>query len=378
MSEPEVALAFTPDPWVEQLHRYCSDHGGARVRSLVVDAAVALEESYDVFVVGHRWSALSRAFVGDVHARGRAVLGVHDRQESSSRSHLLALGVDALIEADADTPAFVRAIVDVAGVRAERPAHRSITTVPRRGRLVTVGGASGAGRTEIAVQLAVALDAQHDVVLLDADDVAPSVAARLHLAIEPNLRTAIDAVEHDLGSLDDSIQAARTGGPPVVTGLPNARAWEQVRPGEVIRVADRLAADAAFVVVDGAGPLEEVATASRRARYATGRALVAEADMLVGVCEGSPHGVARILAWTVEVRLLAPATPLVIVVNRAPDARFRRGELYEELTTTVPLADVVFVPSDPRVADAAWKGGPVARGPFTRAVEALAAEVAST
>ena len=78
MSEPEVALVFTAEPWVEELHRHLSDHGGARVRSLVVEQSVALEESYDVLVVSHRWPALTRAFVADVHARGRRVLGVHD------------------------------------------------------------------------------------------------------------------------------------------------------------------------------------------------------------------------------------------------------------------------------------------------------------
>ena len=95
-SEPEVALVFTADPWVEELHRHLSDHGGARVRSLVVEASVALEESYDVLVVSHRSPLLTRAFVGDLHARGRRVLGVHDLSEPASRAHLLSVGVDAL------------------------------------------------------------------------------------------------------------------------------------------------------------------------------------------------------------------------------------------------------------------------------------------
>ena len=69
VTEPEVALVFTAEPWVEELHRYLSDHGGARVRSLVVEQSVALEESYDVLVVSHRWPALTLAFVGDVHDR---------------------------------------------------------------------------------------------------------------------------------------------------------------------------------------------------------------------------------------------------------------------------------------------------------------------
>ena len=55
MREPEVALAFTADVWVEELHRHLTDHGGARVRTLLVEPEGALEESYDVLVAGHRW-----------------------------------------------------------------------------------------------------------------------------------------------------------------------------------------------------------------------------------------------------------------------------------------------------------------------------------
>ena len=58
MREPEIALAFTADFWVEELHRHLTDHGGARVRTLLVEPEGALEESYDVLVVG---SSLARA-----------------------------------------------------------------------------------------------------------------------------------------------------------------------------------------------------------------------------------------------------------------------------------------------------------------------------
>ena len=112
MSEPTVALAFTPDYWVEELHRHLTDHGGARVRCVVVEPLVALEESYDVLVAGHRWPALTRGLVNDVHARNRIVLGVFDREEPGSRKHLLGLGVDGIVESDAGRDAFVRAIVE--------------------------------------------------------------------------------------------------------------------------------------------------------------------------------------------------------------------------------------------------------------------------
>ena len=84
MAEPEIALVFTPEPWVEELHRHLTDHGGARVRQVVVEPEVALEEQYDVLIASHRWPALTRAFVEDIHDRGRQVLAVHERDEPAA------------------------------------------------------------------------------------------------------------------------------------------------------------------------------------------------------------------------------------------------------------------------------------------------------
>jgi MinD superfamily P-loop ATPase len=375
VTEPEVALAFTADLWVEELHRHLTDHGGARVRTLLVEPEGALGESYDVLVAGHRWPALTRALVADVHAHGRAVVGVHDREEIASREHLVALGVDAIIESDAGPDAFVRAITSVAGRRGDRARTEVAVAPSRSGRLVTIGGCPGTGRTEIAIELARAVALRTSVVLLDADDVGPGVAARLQMPIEPNVRTAIDAVEHGRGDLRRCIlspSASRLG---VVTGLPNANAWVQVRPGEIVRVIDRLADDADIVVADGAGMLDDIAASGTRGRFATGRALVAEADLIVAVCDPSPLGVRRLLEWSVEALALAPETPLLVVANRAPSARFRRGEIYEEVSNSLPLIDVAFVPVDRRVSDAAWSGAIVARGPFTRAVAGIAETV---
>lgn len=375
MREPEVALAFTADVWVEELHRHLTDHGGARVRTLLVEPDGALEESYDVLVAGHRWPALTRALVAEVHAHGRAVVGVHDREETASREHLISLGVDALVEADAGPDAFVRAITSVAGRRDERSQAGPIVTTSRLGRLVTIGGPPGVGRTEVAIELALALGRRTNVVLVDADDVAPAIAPRLHLPIEPNLRTAIDAVEHGRGELERCVVAEATSQLRVVTGLPNASSWSQVRPGEVVRVVDRLADEADLVVVDGAGTLDEVGTGTSRGRYATARAIVAESDVVVAVCDASPVGIARLLGWLVEALVLAPTASVLVVVNRAPRSRFRRGELYEEITTSLPAVSVAFVPSDRRVADAAWSGEAVGRGAYTRAVATVAQQI---
>ncbi len=376
MTEPEIALAFTADVWVEELHRHLTDHGGARVRTLLVEPEGALEESYDVLVAGHRWPALTRALVADVHAHGRAVVGVHDREEIASREHLVALGVDVLVDSDAGPDAFVRAIVSVAGRRDDRFQSGGAVAVSRVGRLVTIGGIQGTGRTEIAIELALALGRRASVVLVDADDVAPAIATRLQMPIEPNVRTAIDAVEHGRGELERCVLSEASSRLRVVTGLPNASAWAQVRPSEIIRVVDRVADDADFVIVDGAGTIEDLGHGSTRGRFATARALVAEADVLVVVCDSSPHGIGRFLAWSVEALDLAPEVSLVAVVNRAPDARFRRAEIYDEISTSLPSVEVAFVPTDRHVGDAAWSGATVRRGAFTRAVASLAERVA--
>jgi MinD-like ATPase involved in chromosome partitioning or flagellar assembly len=375
--EPEVALAFTPDYWVEDIHRHLSDHGGARVRSVVVEPGVAIEESYDVLLAGHRWPALTRALVADVHARGRAVLGVYDPDETASRAHLVGLGVDALIESDASADAFVRSIVSVAGTRGDRTHPQPPEIDVRLGRLVTVGGAPGVGRTEVALQLTAALAARvPSVVLVDADDVAPALAQRLHAPIEPNLAAAIDAVEHGRGVLEECVLAVPGIGGGLVAGIPNPRAWTQTRPGEVMRVIDRLADTADIVVADGAGMLDDVGGSGSRSRYATGRALVREADAVVVVCDASPQGVTRVLGWAAECREIAPATPLVVVANRAPAARFARGELLDEIAHSFPVVDVVCAPYDTRVTTAAWNGTVTRKGEFVRVIDAVAAVAA--
>jgi MinD superfamily P-loop ATPase len=324
MSEPEVALVFTPEPWVEELHRHLADHGGARVRSLVVEPDAVRHETYDVLVVGHRWVALTRALVDDVHARGRTVVGVFDHEEPAGRRHLLELGVDATVESDAAPSTFVAVIASTARRRGDDP--EMLEAVDRRSAaLIVVGGAPGSGRTEIAVHLASALRATR-VALVDADDVAPAVAQRLALPIEPNLRTAIEAVEHRRGDLAHSILHADLPFD-VVTGIPNPAGWSQVRPAEVMRVVDAVGADHDVVVADGAGSLEEIGSAPR-GRNATARALVADADALVAVCDATPVGVSRLLTWIADANALAPNLPLVAVVKREPSSRFQRGELH--------------------------------------------------
>jgi MinD-like ATPase involved in chromosome partitioning or flagellar assembly len=379
--EPEIALVFSPEPWVEGLHRHFADHGGARIRQVVMDQRLALDEEYGVLVVSHRWPALTRGFIDAVHERHRAILGVYDPEEPTARAFLADLGVDGVIANDSSPGEFLTVILTLLpAVRRRLPeAMEAGTSGPgvtaTGGDLVVVGGPAGGGNTEIAIELARRSgSASDDVVLVDADDVAPSIAQRLGLPIEPNLRTAIDAVEFGMGDLDGSLLAGPSPGLAVLAGLPNVGAWEQLRPAELADVLTALARRRTGLVVNIASRIENVPGAGR-ARYAIGRTLLAEADAIVAVTTGTPVGVTRLLAWVSEAQILGPTAPVHVVVNRAPTDGFTRAEITAEIVRTYPPASLSFVPDDERVAAASWLGTGVADGPFTRAVDALLAEI---
>ncbi len=384
MREPEIALVFSPEIWVEELHRHFVDHGGVRVRQVLVDPALALDERYDALVVSHRWPALTRALVEEIHDRRRQILGVYDREEPAGRAILERLGVDAVLESDAGPRAFLESLLllagdaDPRGAASGEPSASPLAEKITGGRTVLIGGPGGAGKTEVAIEMARAISGDgQSVVVLDADEVAPSVAARLGVPIEPNLRSAIDAVEFGLGTLGGAVRTCPGGGFSMIAGLPNVAAWAQVRPGEVVRVLRGLARSCDVVGADVAAPLDDVGSGSR-GRYALARALLLEADAVIAVGSANPVGVSRLLAWIAAAHTIAPSPPVHVVVNRAPGDRFRRGEIFEEIRRTYPPASLSFAPFDRRVDAAAWAGCVVRRGPFTRAIGAARRQVVTS
>jgi MinD-like ATPase involved in chromosome partitioning or flagellar assembly len=375
-AEPEVALVLSPEEWVERLHRHCADHGGARVRQVVMDPALALEDQYSTLIVSSRWPALSPAFVDALHKRGRTIVGVYDPAEPPARDRLSALGVDSSIAADADVHDFVRAIEEVAPRRAIEGTSTGSggpRAVPRAGRLVAVGGPAGSGATELAIGLADAMAAGRRVLLVDADEATPSVSPRLGLPIEPNLRSAIDAVEFGLGSLTRTLLPVPGAAFGVLGGLPNVAAWAQVLPSEVVLVAEAVGRFADEIVINVGHCLEDVG--GERGRYSISRALLTEADVVIAVGPATPVGASRLLEWLAAARTLTGSAPVVVAVNRAPKGRYRRAELVTEITRTFEPVALRFIPEDRRVRHAAWDGRTVPRGAFTRAVQGLVREL---
>ncbi len=360
--EPTIALVFSPELWVERLHRHLTDHGGARVRQIVLEPTLALEDEYDTLVVSHRWPGLTKPFVDAVHCRTRCVLGVFDPDEVAGREHLAALGVDATIPSDAPVADFVEVIAALMPGSLAEPRDREVIGPDslRNGPTV-VTGPSGAGISEIALGLTAAIAARGErPVLVDADEIASSTATRLGLPIEPNLRSAVDAVEYARGDLTAALVAVGRPAFDVLCGLPSLAAAAQIRPRDVLDVLDALGHLRSPVLVEVSGaPEAEMA-----------RAVVAEAGVLVGVGAANPVGVTRLLAWVGAPP--ANGTPVHLVLNRAPVDRFQRAELTAEICRTFTPASIAFVPGDRRVERAAWAGELVSRGPFTTCVAAVA------
>lgn len=373
---PDVAIVVSPRDWAEALHRFLADHGGARVRARVLDGREALDERYHVLVAEDLTSFLTPRLVAELHRSGRRILGVFDPTEPWGQERLRELGADDTVATTTDPEAVLGVITALAlGSMSDLDAELATLTTggdaqptPEpdgdEGRLTVVGGpAGGPGGTELAIGLATELAQLDPTVLVDTDDVAPSIAQRLGLPLHPNLRTAIDIVEHASGDLDDVL--VPLDGMRVLPGLSSATDALELRAGEVVDVLTELVRRSEHVVADVGHRLEEAA-----GRYAIARNVLAAADQVVAVSAPTPVGLARLLDWIADVRALTRA-PIHVAFNHVPRGRFKRGELEEELRRTYSPPTVVFVPQDRRVEEAAWSGEPVPRGPFRRAIRPL-------
>ena len=366
-----LGFAVSPRDWADRFHRFLADHGGARVRVHVLHPDDATEEHFDVLLIDDICSFLTPRFVARVRGRGRRVVGIYERSRPEGKDRLAECGIDVIVDAAADPEEFLRAVMVAAeglGASGEsEPTVPEVTeTATAPGRLAVVAGpAGGCGVTEVAVALAFASrGGNRPVCLVDADPVHPSVGPRLGLAPHPNLRTAVDELEHR-GSAPTPIDCR---GVAVLPGGVPPRALDGVRPGQVLDLIGRFAGDGTDVVVD-AGTRLVPADGSLPGLAA---ALVEAADVIVAVGAASPVGVIRLLEWLATLKAVGTRSPVFVAFNRAPRSPYRRGELLEEVVRSFPSAGFAFLPHDPNVDEAAWRGVPVDRGRFVRSVGRLA------
>lgn len=382
-----VGTVASPQPWRRALHAHVRDHATG-IRLLVLhDADDAVRDAVDVLVVDDSLDFLTQAQVAALQERGVWVVGVFDPTGRSGRGRqaLARLGVDASIAAPAD-PALL-----VAELAMRSPARRvhaefddvvaglELDTASRRPRehqvIVVAGGSGSPGRTEVAAAIAYSLGRRGEPTLLvDLDDRDPTVARRLGFELVPNVLDAVAA--RRAGQLVPDVLARRArfadGSFPfdAIVGL--AQPGDRAQLADVDGLLDELAGQWHRVVIDIAATDDDEGDGPRRQTPA--RAVLQAADTVVVVCAATPLGVLRLLDWAPTAAEATPASPVTLAMNRSPRERFMRLELTAQVEANLPdgfLGDVAFLPEDRRVTEAVWAAGPVARGPFTKAVDRL-------
>lgn len=240
--------------------------------------------------------------------------------------------------------------------------------VPERATVVAVWGPTGApGRTTIATSLSAELAGRGaEVLLIDADTYGGCVAQALGLLDEaPGIAAACRGA--DQGTLDVPALARLspfvTDGLRVLTGLPKAQRWPEVRGGALERVLELSRSLVPVVVVDCGFCLENdeelsYDTAAPRRNEATLTTL-ANADLVVVVSGADPIALQRLVRGLQELGSVPSPEPLV-VVNRVRSAAVGSGpqaRIAESLLRFAGLESVRFVPDDPATVDGAVLAG---------------------
>jgi len=236
-----------------------------------------------------------------------------------------------------------------------------------RGRLLAVWGPAGApGRTTVAVGVATELArAGHETFLLDVDPYGGAVAQHLGVLDEVSgLLAAARSANSGLLDADRLGAYARQVGDRlrVLTGLPRADRWQEVRPAAFDDLLDRARHLAGHVVLDTGFSLEADASdpfgGAAPQRNQTTLAAVRSADELLVVGAADPVGLARLARGLVELRDLVPGVRPRVVVNRTRSSLgWSDREIRGMVEGFVTPLDVHFLPDDRPAADRALMAG---------------------
>jgi len=260
-----------------------------------------------------------------------------------------------LLETEVDGPAFEPEPAD----DADLPAGPDDS-----GRIVAVWGPAGApGRTTVATSLASLLAGRGSrTTLVDADPYGGSVAQHLGVLDEASglltaaRLTADGALEAGFGTVQRALGDRLT----VVTGLPRAERWVEVRTGvvehllEVARGHGHVVVDTGFSLEDD--PAGDLVARPGRNQLTLGAIDVADEVLVVGTAD--PVGLSRLARALVDLRERRAGAPLRVVVNRM---RSSLGWSARDITGMVEgfarLAGVHFLPVDQAAADRALTTG---------------------
>lgn len=339
--EERLVSAFERGPHPVEIVRRCVD---------VIDLlAVAASGQGRAALVSAELRRLDADAVDRLRAAGVVPVGVTPRAGQAAEERLRSAGVLHLVPDDAE-PAVVAAVLGEAvraasdPVAAGRHAARGFADPalsmpippgaaaplaadepPRSGTVVAVWGPTGApGRTTLAVTLADEIAALgKSAMVVDADVYGGTIAAVLGLLDEsPGLASACRQAGGQFLAAADLAALCWQLAPRlrVLTGVPLAARWPELRPAAIPVVLAAARALADVTVVDCGFCLEtdeelSFDTVAPRRNGAT-LAVLDDADMIVAVGGADPIGMQRLVRGLGELRDLELSAPVWVVLNR--------------------------------------------------------------
>ena len=344
-----------------------------------------------------------------------AVVGIYPPGDEQAELHLRQLGISTVIPADASAEVVQDALDALYAVPDPRLDAEATWSAPGEqreaafdvlndvrddlhpdvaeplGTIIAVWGPAGApGRTVVALNLASELARLgQSTVLVDADTYGGCIAQSLSLLDEaPGLAAATRSA--DQGTLDLAALARLapevSAGLRVLTGIPKAERWPELRAAALEHVLTLTRRLARFTVIDCGFSLEDdeelsYDTLAPRRNAATLTSL-AVADQILAIGAGDPIGLQRLVRGLQELGTVAGPAPIVVInkvrssaVGIRPEPRIR-----EALTRFAGIDDPRFLPDDPSSMDSALLAGQslaeaAPDSSVRKALVALAAEV---
>ncbi len=355
-------------------------------------AAAALQQA-KVALVSAQLRGIDRTVVARLRDHGVEVVGWTAETSSADEAALRRLGVTLF--AAADDVISVPEVVTVAGagpldVGEPQNGEPAETPVAKNsGSVLAVWGPTGApGRSVTALGLGAELARLGaDTLVVDADVYGGACAPLLGLLDESSgLLAAARAANSGALTPQTLAQLARRVSPRlrVLTGLPRADRWTEVKPPLLRDVFDAARALCTFTVVDCGFAVEtdeEVSydLAVPRRNGATIEALTA-ADLVVVVGSADPLGLSRLIRAVHELSVVLPGTSPYLVVNRVRDSLgWSTDEMLELVARATGASQLRTLPEDRPACDKAMVHGrtlteAAPESPLTKALGRLAAE----
>ena len=398
-----VLMVASGAPWESTALGLLTGRRGVVVLKRCVDVddllATATAGQADVAVLALDAHGLDAAAVEHLRRhRVRPVAITADPAGDPARSRAARIGVATLV-GERDLEGLPDAVLDADAPETSSPDQLAVAredpVVPlevagpaadRAGRVVAVWGPAGApGRTTVALALGAEL-ARRDAptLVVDADPYGGAVAQQLGVMDEVSglLSAARLSGSGDLEGLFPTVQRTVSGRLNVITGLPRADRWVEIRAGSVEHILE-VGRTSGHVIVDTGFSLEDdpgLEFGSLPGRNAMTLAALGAADEIVVVGSADPVGLSRLARGLVELREHTLGAPVRVVVNRM---RSTLGWSESDISGMVEgfsrVLGIHYLPDDQAAVDRALIAGhtlvETGDSALLRAVEELASHV---